>query len=434
MIRDSSKTEIFRRALLTAIVAVYFGVVCWNPGWMTLLGIDHFGIWFLDTHALLAASDAHVLGLDPMDPNPLDFFHQPHVYSHWWFALSSLSLTRADYWWVGGLLGFAFIAVALLQVGVRSTREFAVSALTLTAPCMVLGFNRGNADLLIFIILAGVVPCLLSPHLAVRCIGLALILAATGLKFYPALAGLVLFAVNRSRREILVQLVAFTTLLVLLAVHQAEDLQRYVSAEGEPEGFFTFGFGMMVKSLPLPDVGGTILAFAIPVGLAILWWRVAPVCEIPASRRADYLTFIMGAALLTGCYFITINYAYRRVFAIFTVPFLFWAWNAPLWPAWYRHLGRITAILLIGLLWLDGLLCLAINLFAHLSAAEVERLTTRLMLAQQPFVAAARVGLLAFLVPFVRDSFRFLSSIPPAKLPAQTPALADHGPGAVTGP
>jgi hypothetical protein len=426
MTQDSSRAEVFRRALLTAIVAVYFSIVCWVPGWMSLLGIDHFGIWFLDTHALLAASDAHVLGLDPMDPNPLDFFHQPHVYSHWWFALSSLSLTRADYWWVGGLLGFIFLAVALLQVGVRSTTELAVSALTLTAPCMVLGFNRGNADLLIFIILTGVVPCLLSRHVAIRWIGLALILGATGLKFYPALAGLVLLAVNRSRREILAQLIAFTILLVLLAVHQAEDLQRYVSAEGEPDGFFTFGVGLMARSLPLPYAGGTIVAFAIPVILAVLWWRRAPACQIPESRRADYLAFIMGAALLTGCYFVTINYAYRRVFAIFTVPFLFWAWNAPLWPAWFRILGRVTAVLLIGLLWLDGLLCLAINLFAHASPAAVEHLTRRLMLAQQPFVAAARVGLLAFLVPFVRDAFRFLSSPPPGKSPVQTPAAVNR--------
>jgi hypothetical protein len=431
MNQSSPNAEVLRRTLLTALVAVYFSIVCWVPGWMALLGIDHYGVWFLDTHALLAASDAHVLGLDPMDPNPLDFFHQPHVYSHWWFALSSLSVTRADYWWLGGLLGFAFLAVALLQVGVRSTRELVVSALTLTAPCMVLGFNRGNADLLIFIILAGVVPCLLSPHLAIRWIGVILILGATGLKFYPALAGLVLLGVNRSQREILAQLIAFTFLLVLLAINQAEDLQRYVSVEGAPEGFFTFGVGLMAKSLPLPYAGGTIIAFAIPIGLAVLWWRVAPTCQVPESRRADYFAFIMGAALLTGCYFVTINYAYRRVFAIFTVPFLVWAWDAPQRLRWFRLLGRVTTVLLIGLLWLDGLLCLAINLFVHTSPAEMEQLTTRLVLAQQPFVATARIGLLAFLVPFVRDAFRFLSSPAPAELPAPAgpPAPAIETPG-----
>lgn len=423
MTRSASKAEVYRRALLTALVAVYFGVVCWVPGWMVLLGIDHWGIWFLDTHALLAASDAHVLGLNPMDPNPLDFFHQPHVYSHWWFALSSLSLTRADYWWVGGLLGFIFLAVALLQVGVRSAAEFAVSALALTAPCMVLGFNRGNADLLIFILLAGVAPCLLSSHTAVRWLGLGLILAAAGLKFYPALGGLVLLAVNRSRREILVQLIAFTVLLVLLAVHQAEDLQRYVSVEGEPEGFFTFGVSLMAKSLPFPYPIGTIISFAVPLTLAALWWRVAPSCEIPADRRADYLRFILGAALLTGCYFVTINYAYRRVFTIFTVPFLCWAWHAPAWPHWFRTLGRCTAILMIGLLWLDGLLCLAINLLIHGSPAEVDLLTKQLVSAEQPFVAAARIGLLAFLVPFVRDAYRFLSGTDAQKVPAGAPTI-----------
>lgn len=416
----SSKAEVYHRALLTAIVAGYFSIVCWVPAWMALLGIDHFGIWFLDTHALLAASDAHALGLNPMDPNPLDFFHQPHVYSHWWFALHSLSLTRADYWWLGGLLGFAFLAVALLKLKVRNGTELVVSALVLTAPCMVLGFNRGNADLLVFIILAGVVPCLGSPHAAIRWLGLGLILAATGLKFYPALAGLVLLASNRPRGEILAQLVTFTFLLVLLAMHQADDLQRYVSVEGTPEGLFTFGAELMAKSLPLPYPAAVMVTFAVPIALAALWWRVAPSAEVPASHRGDYLAFILGAALLTGCYFVTINYAYRRVFSIFTVPFLFWAWNAPSWPRWFRLLGRITGVLMIALLWSDGLLCLAINLFVHGSPAEVDQLTARVVQAQQLFVAATRIGLLAFLVPFVRDAFRFLSHPPPRKLLATT--------------
>lgn len=38
--------------------------------------------------------------------------------------------------------------------------------------------------------------------------------------------------------------------------------------------------------------------------------------------RPDYLAFIMGAVLLTGCFVVTGNYVYRWIFLVGTIPFL----------------------------------------------------------------------------------------------------------------
>ncbi|HEX2852881.1 MAG TPA: hypothetical protein VHO24_06565 [Opitutaceae bacterium] len=403
-----------RRGILALVVALYYGALCWHPGWMRLLGVDHFGVWFLDTHALLAASDAHALGMNPNVTNPLDFFHQPHVYSNWWFALHWFGLDRIDHFWLGATLGFVFLLVAILQVGVRTNRELFLSAVTLTAPSIVLGFNRGNADLFIFIILAAAVPCLLSSRAVVRWSVLAVILFATGLKFYPVLAGFILLGTDRTRREKLAQVTVFLVLLLLLAIQQWSAVERYTAAEA-PSGLFTFGAGAIAQLLDVPGGTGNIVAAVIAIGSTIFWWRVAPSYSIPEERKADFLKFILGAALLTGCYLLTMNYAYRRVFAIFMTPFLWWTWGAPyLGPVWFRHVSRVTGFLLIALLWLDGFACLGINLFTNLSQAQITTLSDRWMLAQQPFVAAVRIGLLAFLVPFVRDSIRAMRFPPPS--------------------
>jgi hypothetical protein len=397
-----------RRALLTGFVAVYYGVFCWWPELMGPFGVDRLGFWFLDMHALLAASDAHALGLDPYRHNPFDHYQQPHVYSDWWFGLHSLGLSRVDHVWLGALLGLVFLGVAVLQVRVRTNREMLFSAAALTAPSVLLGFNRGNADLLIFIMLAATVPCLLSAHRAVRWLALATVLIATGLKFYPVVGAVVLLFPTRSRREILWQVFAFSALLALLVFDQAENLRHYAAGNTRPEGFFTFGAAISAQLFAAPGWITTAIAVPLGIGVVVFWWRNAPKLTIAEEDRADYLRFILGAVLLTACYFVTINYAYRRVFAIFMVPFLWTAWHATDWPIWFRRLGRINGILLVTLMWLDGLICLGINLVLPLRPGELLVWTDWLMLVQQPLVAVVRIVLLGFLVAFVRDALRDL--------------------------
>ena len=57
--------------------------------------------------------------------------------------------------------------------------------------------------------------------------------------------------------------------------------------------------------------------------------------------------------------------------------------------------------------------------------AEVNALSDQWMLAQQPLTALMQIGLLAFLVPFVRDSLRSLLAPPPA---AAVPGAAAETP------
>lgn len=451
----SATTSHRLRLALVLIVAGYFGFCWWQPEWMALMGVGKIEVWFLDLRAVLAASDAHALGIPPGARNPLDFFHQPHVYSDWWFALGKLHLARTDHLWLGGLLGVGFLAVALLQLPARSAGELGWSVALLCSPPMVFGFNRANADLLMFILLSAVAPALISPRAWLRWSAVAAIVTATGLKFYPAAALLLLLVPNRPRREIVAQLMVGAIAIAAIAITQADTLVRYVG-EPTPSGFFTFGAEIAPRLVGAPSWVATAFVAALLLLPAGYWWRHQgngiPAADatgwshrlgpplfdlVPGSGHvaggeptggalhpsehppagpvtptlpppADHLRFILGAVVLTSCYFATVNYAYRAVCVIWMAPFLWRVWSAPAAAAAPRRLCRLTGVLLSIMLWFDAICCLLINTTRVLDAEQVDRWTNRLLLLEQPIIAALVITLLGFILPFARDALRLL--------------------------
>ncbi|HVU32600.1 MAG TPA: glycosyltransferase family 87 protein [Opitutaceae bacterium] len=393
-----------RRAGLASAVAAIYALCCWSPGLLALLGIATAGVWFLDLEGALAASDAHAAGLNPLGHNPLDVFHRPHMYTDWWYALRWFGLTRADYLWVGALLGLAFLIVALLQVRVRRTSEMVLALAVVAAPPVIFSFVRGNADMAIFIVLAPAVACLLSPHAPLRWLAVAVIAFATGLKSYPAIAGLILLAPTRPRREIVAQVSLFAILVILLAFDQFRDLATNLhgyNLERRLPGFYTYGLTVTARLLAAPGWWTAVLVGAL-VAFAGAWWRWLPRWEPSVEQRADHLRLVMGAALLVGCYFAEINYAYRAVFAIWLVPLLAQAWTATDWPPAIRRLGQVTLVLLLAWLWSDGLACVVLNGFARPTSLQIDVWSKWIVLAQQPVVFLLMAALLAWLVAFAR--------------------------------
>jgi hypothetical protein len=88
----------------------------------------------------------------------------------------------------------------------------------------------------------------------------------------------------------------------------------------------------------------------------------------------------LGAALLVFCFLGTINFGYRWVFALWLAP---WLWS-------HRQgspAARAAVWLLPLILWHDGLLCLATNLwFPHLRQEQYDRILVAWRLATEPLV------------------------------------------------
>ncbi|MSU24621.1 MAG: hypothetical protein EXS32_12470 [Opitutus sp.] len=389
---------------LGVIAAAYFASFAFYPGLFTLLGVNHYGVWFLDSFAILASNDALARGLDPYVPNALDYFNRPHVYSHWWLGLGKLGLTRADNFWLGLSLVIAFFAAAVAWLRPREPRELLWYLAIFCSSPILLAINRANNDLVVFVLLAPVVPLLLHAGRWVRLGAVFLIAVAAGLKFYPAIAGLVLLTgddAREGRGRVLIAVVA----LAVVGANLRPDLAQFGGLAPRAEGLMTFGARNLLEPLGFSGWRATALGLgcAAVVVAAFLRSRRFAGWEIAPGDRADWLAFTLGAALLAGCFFTGTNYAYRFVFALWLAPLL---WRLPRdarAPAAVRRLAALTGGLMLYTLWADGVASAALARFhGHVPADTLVRWADRFFLLEQPLVWAFFCCLLGFLAHFAR--------------------------------
>ncbi len=385
--------------LILAVLAGYC-LLALQPGWRRRLGLIDDGMWFLDSYAILASSDAVQAGLDPAQPNPLDVYHRPHSYSNWWFLLGKLGLSRQDNFLVGGSWVLAFVGLGLMALHPRTFREAGVGAMVLLAPPVLLAVNRANNDLVVFILLAAGLRCLLDSRPWRLAVFAVLLVLAAGLKFYPLVAGLALLLVRPP--GLMLKAAAVTVLaggVVLASVWT--DFQRAVILA--PTEVYTFGGPIIFR-----DLGWTgrapLLAGATLLGLAA-WacfrrgWLVR--LDEAAGDFRERCAFAAGAALLVGCFLAGISYSYRLVFMVFLVPLL---WRQIASPA-----AKWTGLLLLATLWLDGLYCLGANIFiGPMPLPELVHYQLVWRFVTQPIIWAAMVLLAGSLLGMLQAAMKDL--------------------------
>ncbi len=391
---------------LVLLTLAYFGAFAVNPALFFAVGVNHYDAWFIDTFALLASNDAITRGLDPYAPNPLDYFGRPHVYSHWWLHLRDLGLTRADTRWLGFVLVGSFLCAAFWRLRPRSAGQLAWSLAVLCSSPILLAADRGNNDLVVFLLLVPLVPCLLSDRPLVRWLTPLLVVAAAMLKYYPAAAGLLLLAAPTVRERRLRVLVT-VLLLVVAGCGMAADLAKFGPLAPRPAGILSFGSTGAFNELGWTGWAPKLLAAAVALATVAWAWfsRRLPDWAPGPGQRSDWLHFILGAVLLTGCFFTSMNFGYRYVFAIWLAP---WLWAMPRdasAPAPWRRLARVTGWLLLVVLWWAPLCCLVLNrLVGHVPGSTVMHFASGFFLAEQPLDWALFLCLLVILTRFTRQA------------------------------
>ncbi|MDB6093299.1 MAG: hypothetical protein JWM32_861 [Verrucomicrobia bacterium] len=395
---------------LVILIAGYYLSFAVYPWLFAVLGVNHYGVWFLDTFALLASNDAVTRGLDPYQPNPLDYFKRPHVYPHAWLHLRDLGLTRADCIWLGWSLVAGFFAAAVYRLRPRNPSQLLwYLGVACSAPIL-LAVERANNDLVIFILLAGLVPCLQARFRGLRFFAPALMAMAALLKYYPAAAALVLLA-GTDRREVRLRFLLTLLLLGLVGVSVATDLSGFGGIAPKPVGLLSFGATGFANGLGWVGwVPKAVCAAAAVVFIGVAWRRRWLNDWEPAEhQQSDALHFLLGAALLAGCFFTSQNFGYRWIFALWLAPLL---WNLPDDPAapdGVRRLARWLRWLLLSVLWWDTVFCFVLNRCqGGLSPAETAAWAQRFYMLEQPFDWALFLGLLVFLAQFARRRGQFL--------------------------
>ena len=339
------------------------------PGMLLIFGISNYGQPYLDSYAVLAALDAVRAGHDPHTMNMLDALHRPHVYSDWWLALRWLGLGREDNLLVGTVWVAAFALTAWRTMMPRKLGEALWLAALLVSPSVVLVINRGNNDLVIFILLAGAawvtLPAWWGGVAAVVCLGLA-----TGLKYFPAPAALAFLLVRPVRRAPAWLLAALLAVGGALACVWPEIARSRFTIES---GIYTMGAPLWWRDFGWKDGTAALpgLLLIATAGLVLAFGRITTGLTDRGHPRERLLAAV-GAIVLLTCFLAGVNYAYRWIFVLWPA---FWLGRRAVdlvLPTRERWAARLACGLVLLCLWMDGLLAAAVNLFFIESAPAMQ--------------------------------------------------------------
>jgi hypothetical protein len=355
---EGSPKAAFARRLLRgcAVVGVFAALVLWANqdmarwGWLGVFPIMQQV--FSDMGALLAGGEAVAAGVDPfLAPNPFEFYGRPHVYGPGWLTSGVLGLGVADAGWLGWMTVGCFLAGAVSLFSLRRRRDVVIAVVCLASPPVMLGLNRANNDLLIFIMALGGAWLAGRKEKVCGWAATVLLVVATLLKFYPAV---MLIAVATLPGRLSSAAVKFGVAVVALGVAVVTQADLYIAA---------------LQVMPVSQTihaydarYATTLAWAVfkyydsamwwgffaggGAGLLAMWagWKMWG-GFLPTRGRWAFL-LVGAAAAWAGCMAAGPSYAYR---AVWLLPAVAWAARE---SAGDRR-GRYAFIALVaGMLWL----------------------------------------------------------------------------------
>lgn len=395
---DATRHPEAPRVALVGLVLVGLCVLVLFPTLKRRLGIFDQGMWFLDSYAILASSDAVRAGLDPSQPNPLDVFQRQHSYSNWWFLLGDAGFTRDDNFLIGGSWVVAFLVAAFAGLRPASWRQAALGALALLSPPVVLAVNRANNDLVVYALLAAGLWGLREARPARLLLFALMLVLATGLKFYPFIAGAALLAVRPPRFGLAATVLSLLAAGLTLASVWTDFRKAVFPA---PMEVYTFGAPLIFRDLGWTGPGALLTGMLlIGLGAVVCVWRGWVIrLDDPQPELRARLAFGVGATLLVGCFLAGISHSYRLIFVLFLLPLL---WRIASGPV-VRWLGGLLA----ALLWLDGLYCLTTNLLiGPMPLAELVRRQVIWRFLTQPLAWAAMAVLAGSLLALALATWR----------------------------
>jgi hypothetical protein len=318
-----------------------------------LLGVPAFRFPFLDTHGELAVIDCHRRGLDVYLTNPCDALGRVHVYTPLWYRLGFLPIDTSWTPVIGFALALVFAASLLLLPPGRDWRAAGMICAATLSPAVDFALERGNADLLIFV-LAALAAWLAVRRLPTRLLAFPLVVLATALKVYPA----TLLILALRERLVLCLAIAALSLAALLAYAaiEAAGLREMLAAVpgGSP---FIYAFGARDLPIGLGSVFGWPPAVLVGVQAALLLAVIFAAGRLDALRPAigmltpaEVAGLTVGAVLILGCFVTGQSGEYRAVHLLFVLPALTALAGTP-GPA--RGLACWTAGVIVLQLWAD---------------------------------------------------------------------------------
>jgi hypothetical protein len=333
------------RIVVLAAAALYgLAVATARAGWEVdlwpSLGVNSAPTLFYDARNVAAAADCWALGYDPLVENPCDPAGRVMVYPRVWVVVHYLGVTQERTLWFGGILVALFLASVLLLVGRLSIPQGFVVATAVVSPAVMLAVERGNVDIVLFVVFVGAVFAWSARDRVTPLLSPALIVAAGIAKLYAifALPAYWFTGVRRARWAV-VGGVAVMGAYLLLTWGDVRQVLR------SPEGGLLYSYGARIligdlyhRFQPGTWAYGSLLAQLIAVvpvvvaSVAIWVWLRRRLPEPSVDERVSprTLAFHLGALTYLGTFVTRKSGDYRLVFVLLTLPLLLeWAWGEP---------------------------------------------------------------------------------------------------------
>jgi Glycosyltransferase family 87 len=317
------------RCVSVIFVIGYFALLFWihrsigyDKAWARA-GVPHMDPVFADLRVITSAVDCADLGHDPLASNPCDPWRRPMNYPRIWLAIGSMLHLHYQYSTALGIgLAVLFFATCFLVVGRLNLAEGVTLGILLGSPPVMYAVERGNNDLLVFILLSLALVGIKNRRFSRRWWSYCLVLVAGILKLYPVCA-LVLCCREKPRWILWITAVFVTAFGLYLAVTY-HDLQ-FISAVTPRSSFSSYGSRVLFDRLK---------GHHLPSGLDFLPWMGVGVASFSAVFVAHSLPRIqvpehakdslrLGSMMYVATFALGNNWNYRLVLLLLATPGIF---------------------------------------------------------------------------------------------------------------
>lgn len=338
--------------LILLVAALWLG----KPRVLTAAGAPQMSEHFADLSLFAAASQALEQGGDPYLHNAYDPWGRPFNYPRIWLTFMRFPMSWVPV--VGAGLIVALLGCTLWWLGRLSPSQGLLAGAALCSPPLVLAMERGNCDLIIFLLALLALAALQRDWRAGA--WLAVFFAFT-LKLYPA-AGLVVFLREGWRRgwPWIAAGVAATAVYAVLQQHEIRTVLHHTPVDlmmsygsthwtkvAEHWAATSIGKRYAFHHLEAHSMIWAALLFlgALRAG----WTKRASGSAAAADRHLD--AFRLGACLYALTFIAGSSYAYRLVFLLLCLP---WLWQKAAAQNSLARMRLAALALLFGVLWINS--------------------------------------------------------------------------------
>jgi hypothetical protein len=292
------------------------------------IGIAPLRYPFLDLQFILASVHCWQQGIDVYVNDPCDVLGRPFDYSPLWLRFTFLPGTN----WTNPL-GLCLIVAFLLALAIlpppRSARELLLRLAATLSPITTFAVERGNIDLLMFVMAAAAGVLLLKP-LRGRIAAYAMIVMAGLLKIYPFVL-LVLTLHERPRVFLWINGAAAAVVLATGFYFHEEFVKAVLNtiSEGRIGAYYLpDAIADMIGTALNPEFSPLLVRLVISVALffAMAGWFFCLVrwhdfrSALAHLPEPEKMFLLIGAALIGGCFFTGSIYGFRGIHLLFTLP------------------------------------------------------------------------------------------------------------------